>query len=453
MSGVRFAPSPTGRLHIGNARAALLNALYARQHGVPFLLRIDDTDTERTQPAFVEAIKEDLAWLGLSWDNLVFQSARQERYQRAAEQLRAAGRLYPCYETPEELEFQRKIARSRGCPPIYDRAALALSSEQKKQKEAEGRRPYWRFLLKEQRVSWIDSVYGVKSFEGIYASDPVLVRADGLPVYTLASVVDDWELGITHVIRGADHLTNTAVQIQILEALEKGSAATISWTHYPLFRTRSGEELSKRTGSLSLQELREEGIHPLALCSFLAKIGTSDSLVPVTSLEALVESFSLYKISLAEAQFDLSELRHLNRHLLHDLPFSQVAPDFQEKGIPLTPAFWEAIRGNITTLKEGQHWWNICYGKIPPPPDQDPDFREACLLCVRRAPEAIEAPGVWETLVSDLVQTTGRRGRALFHPLRLLLTGQEAGPELRLLASILGKSRMVQRLARDDAAL
>ncbi|MDR1267559.1 MAG: glutamate--tRNA ligase [Holosporales bacterium] len=448
MGWVRFAPSPTGLLHVGNARAALLNALYARRYGAQFLLRIDDTDRARSDAAFVEALKADLTWMGLSWERLVFQSERLERYAQAAECLRATGRLYPCYETPEELALQRKTLQTQGKPPIYNRRALALSEDERRALESQGRPAHWRFRLHENPVCWNDGIYGKKVFEGAYASDPVLIRADGVPVYTLASVVDDWELGITQVIRGADHLANTAVQLQILEALDPKAPSALSWAHYPLFRMRSGEELSKRTGSMSLQSLREEGIHPLALCSFLAKLGTSEALAPHASLEDLAAGFALSNMSLAEAQFDPDDLRRLNRHLWPILPVASVASDIPPSDFPFSADFWKAIRGNIETLQDVGYWQRVCYGLLPPGADEEPAFREACLLCTQRAPEAIGEVSAWQAFVQDLSQKTGRKGRALFHPLRLLLTGRDTGPELWVLVALMGRERMLQRLAR-----
>ncbi|MDR0407188.1 MAG: glutamate--tRNA ligase [Holosporales bacterium] len=448
---VRFAPSPTGLLHVGNARAALLNYLYARQKGARFLLRIDDTDTERSQPAFVEAIQNDLTWLGISWDAIAFQSAHLQQYALAAERLRAMGRLYPCYETPEELAFQRKSLLAQGKPPIYNRAALALSEKEHQSLENTGRKPHWRFRLSEERVNWEDGIHGMMVFEGTYASDPVLVREDGLPVYTLASVVDDLEFGISCVIRGADHMTNTAVQIQLLEALEKNSASRISWAHYPLFRMRSGEELSKRLGGMSLQMLRNNGIHPLALCSFLAKLGTSDALEACLSLDALRQDFDFSKISLAEAQFDPQELNRLNRHLLSMLPFGEVNIDLQKAGIFISTEFWKAVRGNINTLLDVCHWQEVCFGTIESSAgaqQEDPAFFRACILCLERASEKFGTEKMWEDFIKDLTQSTGRNGRNLFHPLRLILTGQETGPELRVLASFMGRTRMMQRVQK-----
>ncbi|MDR2416566.1 MAG: glutamate--tRNA ligase [Holosporales bacterium] len=453
MKWVRFAPSPTGLLHVGNARAALLNYLYAQQEGAQFLLRIDDTDTERSKPEFVEAIKHDLGWLGISWNRIEFQSARLSQYKHAAEQLRSIGRLYPCYETPEELAFQRKALLTQGKPPVYNRAALTLSIKERKSLEEAGRIPYWRFRLHEDRISWEDGIYSTRIFEGTYASDPVLIRADGVPVYTLASVVDDLEFGISCVIRGADHITNTAVQIQLLEALNPTGVAHISWAHYPLFRMRSGEELSKRAGSMSLQSLREEGIHPLAVNSFLATLGTSEALDSSLSLEDLIARFGLTKINLAEAQFDPQDLRRFNQHVLSKLSFKAVETDLYQAGITISPEFWVAVRENINSLKDVARWKEICFGTpFLETPEEDLSFLKACLHCAENASDTFADSSTWESFVKELSQSTGRRGRHLFHSLRRVLTGQDSGPELHVLISFIGRTRMMERIRGQISA-
>ncbi|NBO19602.1 MAG: glutamate--tRNA ligase, partial [Proteobacteria bacterium] len=318
---VRFAPSPTGYLHVGNMRTALVNWLFVRKQGGRFILRIDDTDTERSRPEYTAAIREDLQWLGLRWDEEVHQSARFERYALAAEKLRAMGRLYACYETPDELDIQRKMLASRGLPPIYNRAGLKLTDEQKAAYESQGRRPHYRFLLEDAQVGWDDLIRGNTQFRATHMSDPVLLREDGVPVYTLASVVDDGEMAITHVIRGEDHVSNTAVQIQLYEAL---GFAVPQFAHMALLKTKEGE-LSKRIGGNDIRALREAGILPMAVNSLLARIGTSDAVEAVAELDTLAQHFDFSRFGRAPANYDVAELEKLNQKLLHRLPFEAVA--------------------------------------------------------------------------------------------------------------------------------
>jgi glutamyl-tRNA synthetase len=327
---------------------------------------------------------------------------------------------------------------------------LTLSTEERKSLEKSGRTPHWRFRLHENRISWKDGIYGTRTFEGTYASDPILIRADGVPVYTLASVVDDLEFGISCVIRGADHIANTAVQIQLLEALHPSSSTCISWAHYPLFRLRSGEELSKRAGSMNLQSLREEGVHPLAVSGFLAKLGTSEALEPSLSLATLVAHFDLAKINLAEAQFDHQDLRRFNQHVLGKLPFEAVEADLRQLGITISPEFWVAIRKNVDSLKDVVRWREICFGTpsfLEEPMEEDPAFLRACLHCAENASDTFADSGTWEAFVKELSQSTGRRGRPLFRSLRRILTGQDVGPELHVLASFVGRVRMIERIS------
>ncbi len=435
MITVRFAPSPTGLLHVGNARVALLNWLFARHHGGRFILRIDDTDRERSKQEYTDAIQADLRWLGLDWVAEEHQSARLDRYAAAVERLKAAGRLYACYETPEELEFKRKRQLGRGQPPIYDRSGLKLSDAERARLEAEGRKPHWRFLLAHEDVRWDDLVHGPSHYHGAHLSDPVLIRGDGTVLYTLSSVVDDIDMRVTHIVRGEDHLTNTAVQIQLFQALG-GRAPTFA--HLPLMTDASGQGLSKRLGSLSLRELRAEGIEAMALNSLLAKLGTADAVRPYATLAELAAEFDWAKMSRATPKFDPAELRHVNARLLHEMPF-----DVARRRLDgLDERLWLAVRGNITRLAEAAEWQAVCAQPLAPV-IEDADFlgTAAALLPPEPWDEA-----TWAAWTARLKESTGRKGKALFHPLRLALTARENGPELKLLLPLIGRDRAWARL-------
>lgn len=442
---VRFAPSPTGLLHVGNARVALINWLFAKRHGGYFLLRIDDTDTERSRDEYVDAIREDLRWLGLQWDRRVHQSQRLARYAEAADRLRADGRLYACYETPDELEFKRKRQLGRGQPPVYDRAALRLSDAERRKLEAEGRRPHWRFRLEHEDVRWEDAVRGSCHYHGSHLSDPVLIRADGTPLYTLPSVVDDIDLRVSHVIRGEDHVTNTAAQLQLFQAL---GAESPVFAHLPLLTDAAGQGLSKRLGSLSLRDLRAQGIEALAIDSLLAKLGTSDPIEVRLSLDELIDEFDLDKLGRATPRFDPAELDHLNARLLHALPFEEAAPRLAALGIEgAAPAFWEAVRGNLARLDEAAEWWRVCATPLAPV-IEDADFLAQASALLPPEPWNDTTWARWTVAVKD---ATGRKGKALFHPLRLALTAREHGPELKLLLPLIGRERAAARLTGATA--
>ena len=441
---VRFAPSPTGFLHVGNVRTALINWLFARKAGGTFVLRLDDTDAERSTAEYAEAIKEDLTWLGLNWDESFAQSSRLARYEDAAEALKQAGRLYPCYETEQELETRRKLQLARKQPPIYDRAALKLTDADKAQLEAEGRKPHWRFKLEHKPVTWEDLVRGGVEFDVSSLSDPVLVREDGTFLYTLPSVVDDVDYGVTHILRGEDHVANTAAQIQIFEAL-RGKVPTFG--HTALLTGAAGEGLSKRIGSLAIRELRAEGIEPLALNSLLARIGTADPVEPRASMNELVEGFDISRFGRAPAKFDPEELWHLNAKVIHLLPFDQVKKrlDLPEA----TPAFWEAVKGNLTRLGEAQDWWQVVNAPLEPV-----DLKEERSVAAAAADVLTSMAATvdnWPAIVAGVKEATGAKGRALFHPLRLALTGRETGPELKDLLPLIGKGRAIARLKGEKA--
>ena len=349
---VRFAPSPTGFLHVGNARAALVNWLFARKAGGTVLLRLDDTDTERSEERYADAIREDLVWLGLDWDRFQRQSDRLSAYRAAFDRLAAGARVYPCYETPEELALKRKLQLARHRPPVYDRAALRLTQDERRALEAEGRRPHWRFRLGDDGVAWEDLVHGRLAFEGGHVSDPVVLRADGQPIYTFASVVDDLELGISHVVRGDDHIANTPVHIQIWRALG-GDPHGLAFAHLPLLAGGQGEKLSKRQGSLSLRSLRADGVEAMAVASLLARLGTADPVEPVADLERLVAGFDLARFGRSPPHFEVDELWQVNAKVLHLLPFAAVADRLAALGLAgCGAAFWEAVRPNLARLAE-----------------------------------------------------------------------------------------------------
>jgi len=441
---VRFAPSPTGRLHAGNIRTALLNYLFARARGGRFILRLDDTDQERSTEEFARGIREDLAWLGLSSALEVRQSERFALYARAIEHLKRKGRLYPAYETPEELELKRKRQLARGRPPVYDRAALKLTPEQRATFEAEGRKPHWRFLLEQRDVVWDDLVRGRQHVDAASLSDPVLVRADGTYLYTLPSVADDIELGITHVIRGEDHVANTAPQIQLFEALD---AMPPAFGHHSLLVGADGQALSKRDRSLAIEGLRAEGIEALAVASYVAAIGTSDAIAPHARFDELVSGFDLAKLSRAPARFDPNELHLLNARLLHALPFSAIADRLHAMGVDGGDAFWEAVRGNLAVLADAKFWWQVVNGPLQPVIADG----ELCRRAAELLPPEPWGDDAWAAWSAAVKEVTGAKGKALFAPLRLALTGREDGPELRHLLPLIGRERALARLEGKKA--
>ncbi|MCI0736924.1 MAG: glutamate--tRNA ligase [Beijerinckiaceae bacterium] len=441
---VRFAPSPTGHIHIGNARTALLNFLYAKRHHGEFILRFDDTDVERSKEEFIQAIEVDLAWLGAVPDTVLRQSGRFALYAAAAERLREAGRLYPCYETAEELDRKRKRQQARGHPPVYDRAALALSAEERAKLEAEGRKPHWRFKLDRKIVRWTDLVRGDSHIDCASLSDPVLLREDGTYLYTLPSVVDDVEQNITHIIRGEDHVTNTAVQIQLFEALT-GPDRCPAFAHHNLLFSASGEGLSKRSGALSIGALREAGIESLAVAAAAVLTGSSVALHPAGSLDELMAGLDLGQLSRTQARFDPDELASLSARTLHGLSFESVRERLTAHDIAGHKAqpFWRAVRGNLSTFLDVVGWWRIVEAEITPAVE-DTGFLEAAR---DRLPSEPWDETVWTSWTRGLREATGRKGRALFHPLRLALTGREDGPELAALLPLIGRTKAAARLS------
>jgi glutamyl-tRNA synthetase len=434
---VRFAPSPTGLLHVGNARTALLNWLFAKKLGGRFLLRIDDTDAARSTKAFEEAIYRDLGWLGLTHDGTDRQFNRLTKYSAAFYQLQAAGRVYPCFETEAELERQRSLQAARKLPPIYNRASLEPANKAKW--EGEGRKPHWRFLLSRKKVSWTDLVRGPVEIDTATMSDPVLVREDGAFLYTLPSVADDVDMAITHVVRGEDHVTNTAAQIEIFQAL---GAAVPKFAHFPLLVGAGGEALSKRLGSLSLEQLRGDGVEPLAVAAYLAKIGTSDPVEPRLSLGELAQEFDFAKIGRAPAHFVPEELDALNAKTLHITPYSVVADR-----IPQGEVFWDAVKSNLTKFSDAAGMARLVTGPVTPVIE---DAALAAMAAALLPPEPWDEAtwGAWTKAVS---LETGAKGRGLFHPLRLALTGLEHGPELKKLLPLIGRDKCLARLKGETA--
>ena len=444
---VRFAPSPTGMLHVGNARTALMTWLFARSQGGRFLLRIDDTDPERSKVEYELAIEDSLMWLGLNWDEKANQKDRLARYQEQIAKLQEAGRIYPCYETPEELGLMRKTLLSRSKPPIYDRAALSLTDAQISKYEAEGRRPHWRFKLNHEPIEWNDHIRGEVKFNGSDLSDPVVIREDGSPLYHLCSVIDDIDFDITHIIRGEDHVSNTATHIQMFEAL---GAVPPEFAHNALISDAEGGKLSKRLGSLSIRDLREtEGLEAMAVSSLLARLGTSDPIEAFTSLEPLVESFDFSKFSRASAKFDPAEIFRLNAKIIHDTPFEAVNVRLAEMGLPdLDEEFWEAVKANLEKIGDIQDWWSVANGPVQPV-IEEPEFIAQALSLLPETPWSPETWGQWTKAVKE---DTGRKGKALFMPLRQAITGMDHGPELDKLLLLIGPDKVKERLSAKKAA-
>jgi glutamyl-tRNA synthetase len=440
MVKVRFAPSPTGYLHAGNARAALVNFLFARANSGHFLLRLDDTDSERGRPEYEQGIYDDLHWLGLDWDSTDKQSRRTARYAEAAEALKAAGRLYPCFENEDELAAKRAALVKRKLPPVYDRAALTLTPEQCAAAEASGKRPYWRFKLSNTAITWQDLVLGARTIKLPTLSDPVLIRADGTPLYTFTSVVDDIDHEITHIIRGEDHVTNTAVQIDLFQALT--SAVIPRFAHLPLISDGEGEKLSKRIGSISLRSLRKDGIEPAAITAYLARLGTNKDAAPLPLTE-LIKSFDINDFGRSPPRFDGKQLLALNRKFLHNEPFDAVKDRLPEGA---GEEFWLAIRGNLDLLTEARLWWQICTGDITPPSlsGESAIIKPAIALLPAEPWDAT----TWKSWTTAVAEATGAKGRAVYHPLRLALTGEDQGPEMAAILPLIGRQRVLERLSR-----
>jgi glutamyl-tRNA synthetase len=432
----RFAPSPTGWIHVGNLRTALMNYLIARKNGGTFILRLDDTDQERSKEEYADGVKEDLAWLGLHWDRVERQSLRMDRYAEAADQLRAAGRFYECFETPVELDLKRKKLLNMGRPPVYDRASLKLTEAERAKYRDEGRAGYWRFLLDIERIEWADGIIGDISIDAGSVSDPVLIKADGQVLYTFASSVDDVDMGVTHIVRGADHVTNTATQIQIMKAL---GGVPPQFAHHSLLTGPGGEELSKRLGTLSLRDLRARGVEPMALLSLMARLGSSKPVELVGSMEELIEGFDVGSFGAAPTKFDAEDLFPLTRHHVQGLPFAAVQDRIAALGVPAdqAEAFWAVAKGNITVLADLEGWWVLFRDGAEPVVDEvDREFVAQALALLPAQPWTTATWGEWTAAVKE---ATGRKGKDLFRPLRRALTGRDAGPEMAGVMPLLRK--------------
>ncbi len=434
---VRFAPSPTGRIHIGNARAALLNWLFALKTGGQFILRYDDTDTARSTQEFADGIKTDVAWLGITPSRVEWQSKRFGRYDEVAADLRARGFLYPCYETADELDRRRKRQQARGLPPVYDRAALNLTAEEKAAFEAEGRKPHWRFKLAQKAVEWTDLIRGPVHIDTATLSDPILIREDGSYLYTLPSVIDDIDFGITHVIRGEDHVVNTAAQIEISRAI---SQTVPVYAHYSMLLGADGKGLSKRMGSLSIQSLREGGLECMAIVSLTSLVGTSDNIHPCTDIKELVDGFDLGKLGRAPARFDEAELATLNAKLLHMTAWSAVK-DRLDYG---NEAFWLAVRGNIEKLADAKFWDDVIHQNLKM------NVATEDMAFIAKARELLPVEPwdhtTWKVWTDAIKAASERKGKTLFMPLRHVLTGLDHGPELAALLPLIGRQKALDRL-------
>ena len=434
MTTTRFAPSPTGYIHVGNLRTALMNYLIARKAGGTFILRIDDTDPTRSEEKYVDAIKQDLEWLGLTWDKVERQSDRLDRYVAAADKLREIDRFYEAFETPTELDLKRKKQLNMGKPPVYDRAALNLSDDEKSALRAERGDGVWRFKLDHQRIEWNDGILGDISIDASSVSDPVLIRGDGQFLYTLASVVDDTEMGVTNVVRGSDHVTNTATQIQIIEAL---GGTVPSFAHHSLLTGPQGEALSKRLGTLALRDLREQGVQPMALLSLMARLGSSDPVELRSDMAELIEGFDINRFGAAPTKFDVQDLFPLTARHLQSLSLADVQSHIDALDIPADKqqAFWDMAKENITTLSDLAGWWTLCReGAEPLIADEDKEFIAEAMKLLPEGPYDADSWKSWTTAVKE---ATGRKGKGLFMPLRKAVSGRERGPDMSVLLSLM----------------
>ena len=434
---VRFAPSPTGHMHIGNTRTALFNWLWAKKMGGEFMLRIDDTDFVRSKKEYEDSMRESLKWLGLVWGQEARQSARFERYKQVTLQLIEQGRIYPCYETAEELEFKRKRALAKGVPPIYDRQALSYTKEDIASFEREGRKPHYRFKLEAGEIKWTDAVRGEVKYDAANLSDPIIIREDGTYLYHLPSVIDDADFGITHILRGEDHVTNTASQIQMFEAMQ---APVPTFAHLPLLTGKEGK-LSKRLGSLGVRELRAEGIENMAICSYLAKLGTSEEIRSFYGLEELAETLDFSKIGRAQPKFDVEELKHFNVKHIHGLPYEVI-----KDRVSVDKVFWDDVKANLEKVEDVEVWNKICNGEIEPVIENKALTETAADLLSHTLNE--EAFSAW---INALKEKTGLKGKDLFHPIRLALTGEVEGPELKTLLPLIGYEKAYRRLKGQKA--
>ena len=435
---VRFAPSPTGHMHIGNTRTALFNWLWAKKMGGEFMLRIDDTDFARSKKEYEDSMRESLKWLGLTWSSEARQSARFERYKEVTSKLIKEGRIYACYETPEELEFKRKRALSKGLPPIYDRQALSYTQEDIAKFEKEGRKPHYRFKLNDGEIKWLDAVRGEVKYNAANLSDPIIIREDGSYLYHLPSVIDDSDFGITHILRGEDHVTNTASQIQMFEAI---GGRVPTFAHLPLLTGKEGK-LSKRLGSLGVRELKAEGVENMAICSYLAKLGTSEEIRSFYSLEELAQTLDFSKIGHAQPKFDVDDLKHFNIKHVHNMPYEVV-----KDRVPVNEVFWNKVKANLETVADVEVWDKICNGEIEPVIENKVLTDTAADLLENTAFD----DQTFNTWMNAVKEKTGLKGKDLFHPIRLALTGEASGPELKTLLPLIGYEKAYKRLKGSKA--
>ncbi|NBV06193.1 MAG: glutamate--tRNA ligase [Proteobacteria bacterium] len=437
----RFAPSPTGFLHVGNIRAAIINFLYAKKVGGKFCLRLDDTDVERVKDEYREMILQDMAWLGLEYDEIAKQSERLEKYEAAKNKLIKSGRLYECFETAAELNLQRKAQIASGMTPIYNRAALNLTVEQKNSLRSQGLTPHYRFLLEDKITSWDDKIKGKITYEGRHFSDPVLVRDNGVPTYTFCSVVDDIEFKVTDIIRGEDHITNTAIQIQIFEAL---GAASPDFAHLALIKASEGK-ISKREGGFDVKSLRAEGYEAMSVINFLAQIGTSESIKIYKNFDELVRDFSFDKFSKSSTNYDISELAHINQKLLHKLDLSDVKIELENLGLAeMDENFFNCLKQNISFLSELKIWWKICKSEFRF--NNKSEDKEFLKLAASLLPEDTFDTTCWQNWLEKIKANSDRKGKELFMPIRLALTGFEHGPELKFLVNFIDREEILKRL-------
>ena len=434
----RFAPSPTGLLHLGNIRTALINWLYAKNSGGKFILRIDDTDQERSKEEYISQIKYDLEWLGIDFDETFNQSSRFERYREEFEKLKSAGRIYACYETPDELERTRKLQMAAGGKQVYDRSSLELSDQQKKDYELEGRKPHWRFLLQTERMQWNDLLKGEIDIDLTSLSDPVLFREDGVPLYTFCSAVDDIDFNITNVIRGDDHTSNTAVQIEIINALDKNK---ISFAHHALLKASSGDKLSKRDNVISIDSFREENIEPISILSLLSTIGTSKSIELKDSIQQIIDEFRLDTISTSPGRIETDVLKALNKKQVQKFEYDEVKTRLDKIDTNIDQKFWNTIKGNLDTVEDVAAWTDVVF-KNNSFETEDKDYIN---LALELMPDEPWDDQTWTVWTNDIKERTGRKGRELFLPLRLAFTGLTHGPEMKLLIQLIGRNKILER--------
>ena len=435
----RFAPSPTGLLHLGNIRTALINWLYARTNNGKFILRIDDTDLERSKDEYISQIKYDLDWLGIDFDETFNQSSRFDRYREQFEKLKADGRIYPCYETPEELERKRKLLIAAGGKQVYDRSAMELTDQQKKDYEAEGRKPHWRFLLKTERMKWNDLLKGEIDIDLTSLSDPVLFREDGVPLYTFSSAVDDIDYGITNVIRGDDHTSNTAVQVEIINALDQNK---ITFAHHALLKASSGDKLSKRDNVICISSFREANMEPISILSLLATIGTSNSIELKDNIDQIKSEFKLSTISTSPGRIEIDVLNALNKKQVQKYNFSEIEERLKKIDEKIDQKFWETIRGNLNVVEDIKQWTDIVFNSETIKPS-DKDYIKIAMELIPDDPWNDETWGLWTSAIKE---KTGRKGKELFLPLREAFTGLNHGPEMKLLIQLLGREKIIERV-------